>query len=313
MYQQNPYQQQAFGSQQNQQSAGQQVYLQEQDLANFILSELKRIAREYATAAMEAANPQIRQTFQSLLQKTLQDQADVFQEIQKLSGYGEILQAQQQDLQQELQKQSQTAAKLQSFVQQNLNKVGTGGYTHQTATAMTQQNQAFTQRQSAFQPMQTMNTTNTSTSFPNPVYSQSFSPSGQASTGAYSSGGSMHTQASTSPYSSGSGMHTQTSTGTYGGMHSQEQGYGSYTSGVNTSEQSMTSGGWNSSSLGSSIGKAGYNAAGTLSSSELNALTSKTAATSADHTQAHTGSSSAQSVSDNAYGGKLNEGRKYSF
>ncbi|MGO4276909.1 spore coat protein, partial [Paenibacillus sp. TAF58] len=52
MYQQNPYQQQ-------QQSGQQQVQLKDEDLANFVLNELKRSAREYTTAALEAANPQI--------------------------------------------------------------------------------------------------------------------------------------------------------------------------------------------------------------------------------------------------------------
>ncbi|MCD1260773.1 spore coat protein [Paenibacillus athensensis] len=127
MYQQNPYAGQSFGTQQSQQGQGQQVYLQEQDLGNFILSELKRTAREYATATLEAANPQIRQLFQSLLQQTLNAQAQVFQELQKLNGYNDIQPAQQQQLQQEVQKQSQTAAQLQSFVQMNLSKINTSG------------------------------------------------------------------------------------------------------------------------------------------------------------------------------------------
>jgi len=147
VYQQNPYAGQSFGTQQTQQSQGQQVYLQEQDLANFILSELKRTAREYATATLEAANPQIRQLFQSLLQQTLNAQGQVFQELQKLNGYNDIQPAQQQQLQQEVQKQSQTAAQLQSFVQQNLSKI--------SISSGMMQNQAFQQPNQGQLPLQT--------------------------------------------------------------------------------------------------------------------------------------------------------------
>ena len=72
MYQQNSQQQQ-------------QVDLEDLDFANFVLSELKRSAREYTTAALEAANPSIRQTFQSLLQKTLDDQSLFFRKSRNLA------------------------------------------------------------------------------------------------------------------------------------------------------------------------------------------------------------------------------------
>lgn len=188
MFQQNPYQQQGFGAQQ-QQSQGQQVYLQEQDLAQFVLSELKRTAREYTTAALEASNPQIRQTFQSLVHKTLQDQAEVFQEIQKLGGY-EVQPAQQQQLQQELQKQSQSAAKLQSFVQQNLSKAlnNAGSQQHQQHQFMAgqqqqqQHNQMLAQQQ-AFQPVHTIH----ADAYPNAVQTQHFSQNAQHQHSGYSS------------------------------------------------------------------------------------------------------------------------------
>ncbi|MBP1965858.1 spore coat protein [Paenibacillus aceris] len=167
MYQQNPYQQQQQ----------QQVHLQEQDLANLVLSELKRSAGEYTTAVTEAVNPQIKQTFQTLLSKTLQCHATLFQEIQKL-GYYEVQPADQQQLQQELQKQSQTAAQLQSFVQQNLSHSPTMSYQQQEPTGITQQysqsqyqqtqsqqqNQIAGLHQAAIQPM--INTTQ----YPNAVH-----------------------------------------------------------------------------------------------------------------------------------------------
>ncbi|MBA2942349.1 spore coat protein [Paenibacillus sp. CGMCC 1.16610] len=141
MYQQNPYQQQ----QQH------QVLLQEQDLANLVLSELKRSAGEYTTAVTEAVNPQIKQTFQTLLTKTLQCHATLFQEIQKL-GYYEVQPAEQQQIQQELQKQSQTAAQLQSFVHQNLSQASTTmSYQQQESMGISQQQPQQQQQYSQIQ------------------------------------------------------------------------------------------------------------------------------------------------------------------
>ncbi|MDR6553519.1 spore coat protein [Paenibacillus qinlingensis] len=125
-----------YQSNSHQQHQGQQVDLEDLDFANFVLSELKRSAREYTTAALEAANPGIRQTFETLLQKTLDDQALVFQEIQSLGGY-QIQQAEQQMIEQEIQKQSQTALQVQSIVQQHVS----------SAASMSQAEQQYQQRQ----------------------------------------------------------------------------------------------------------------------------------------------------------------------
>ncbi|MGG1519860.1 spore coat protein [Paenibacillus oryzisoli] len=129
------YQNQSF----SQQTDESQLHFQEEDYADFVLNELKRSAREYATAALEAANPQIRQTFQNLLQRTLEDQATVFQEIQKLGGY-QIQQASQEQILEELQKQSQKASKLQTFIQQQMsaNSASTGRSTVAEARSMQQ-------------------------------------------------------------------------------------------------------------------------------------------------------------------------------
>lgn len=139
MYQQNSQQQQ-------------QVDLEDLDFANFVLSELKRSAREYTTAALEAANPSIRQTFETLLQKTLDDQALVFQEIQSLGGY-QIGQAEQQMIEQEIQKQSQTALQVQAIVQQHVSRAASASFTQQdrnseSTTQSQQQQQPQTQSQS---------------------------------------------------------------------------------------------------------------------------------------------------------------------
>jgi hypothetical protein len=121
-----------------------QAHLQEQDLAHLILSELKRVAREYTTAVLEANNMQTRQTFQFLLQKTLHDQGILYEAIQQTVGYGDIPTAPQQEIQKELQKQSQSASQLYNFVQQN--KFGSLG--GQTQMQNQQQNQQQNQMQS---------------------------------------------------------------------------------------------------------------------------------------------------------------------
>jgi hypothetical protein len=84
------------------------------------------VAREYATATLEASNPQIRQMFHYLLNQTLQDQAQLFQDIQQMNQYGDIPTAQRQDVQKELQKHSQTTSNLQSMVQQTIGSAGFG-------------------------------------------------------------------------------------------------------------------------------------------------------------------------------------------
>ncbi|KRE97894.1 hypothetical protein ASG89_28725 [Paenibacillus sp. Soil766] len=139
-------------------SQQQQVDLEDLDFANFVLSELKRSAREYTTAALEAANPGIRQTFETLLQKTLDDQALVFQEIQSLGGY-QIAQAEQQMIEQELQKQSQTAIQVQSIVQQHVSRAVSASFNQQersseSAAQSQQQHQPYVQSQSQSQSQQ---------------------------------------------------------------------------------------------------------------------------------------------------------------
>jgi hypothetical protein len=122
MYQPNFSNQQAMsqqnqGSQQNQQ-ANEQA-LQEQDWGKLLLGELKRVAREYTTAALEASHSSLCQTFQSLAQKTMQDQARLFSVLSQMNnGYSSIPMAHPQEIQQELQQRSQKAEQLQSLVQQ---------------------------------------------------------------------------------------------------------------------------------------------------------------------------------------------------
>jgi spore coat protein CotF len=129
MYQQNFTNQQGFNQQASNQQGqqGQGNPMQEQDWGNLLLSELKRSAGEYTTAALEATHPALCQTFQSLSQKTIQDQSRLFNVLSQLNGYGSIQLAHPQEIQQELQQQSQKAEQLQLTVQQCLQAAYTAG------------------------------------------------------------------------------------------------------------------------------------------------------------------------------------------
>ncbi|WP_426450573.1 spore coat protein [Paenibacillus sp. S-38] len=141
-------------NQQGQQASEQRhLHLDEQDVAKLVLSELKRTAREYTTAALEATHPAIRQTFISLTQKTLQDQAELFTVLSQINGYGNIRLASQQEVQQELQNQIHKAEQLQSTVQgavQNAYASSAGLYQQQGVQGQ-QQTQAYQQQNLAFQ------------------------------------------------------------------------------------------------------------------------------------------------------------------
>lgn len=142
--------------QQNQMNAqpamGQHAHLQEKDWGNLVLSELKRIAREYMTAALEASHPAIRQTFAALGQKTLQDQAELYALLQQMNGYGNVKNASQQELAQELQQQAQKIEQLRGFVRQSVQQdaFNAGAY-QQPAMQAPYAPQGYAQQPSAFQ------------------------------------------------------------------------------------------------------------------------------------------------------------------
>ncbi|MBP1157740.1 MULTISPECIES: spore coat protein [unclassified Paenibacillus] len=140
MYQQNVMNSQQTGTQ------AQPYHLNEQDTANLVLSELKRAAREYTTAALEATHPAIRQTFANLTQKTLQDQAELFDALSQINGYGSISMAAQHEVQQELQQQIRRAEQLQLLVQRSIQS--------EYASANAQQQQMQQQSYPSNQPFQ---------------------------------------------------------------------------------------------------------------------------------------------------------------
>jgi spore coat protein CotF len=309
-------QQQAYGGQQGysqqQQAQGQQVYLQDQDLAKIVLSELKRIGREYTIATQEATNPQIRQIFQALLQKTLQDQALVFQEIQQLGGYGEIPEAPQQDIHKELQKQSQTANKLQSFVQQNLSR----------ATMGQQQSQDQGNQQQGFRPSPAISGASFSNAIPSQGYGQDQSNQSPVSwTGSQvqshgpmatgSQGMSQNQNMGSSSYGNSSG-----SSPTYGSSQGYESNQSQATFGSNQGSSSYGGSRAGGSTSNHSSASSDYSGAGTTgkqtsSSNYSSFASSDTGGTSTN--QSSSNSKSSQNSEDSFGSSKQQEGSKYSF
>ena len=97
-----------------------QSILTEEDLAGSILGDLKRVVREYATAATESTCPDIRQLFTKLMDSTLALQGQMFQAMQQANMYNVSSPALRQELDKQAKQYQQTKQKTNQFLQQNL-------------------------------------------------------------------------------------------------------------------------------------------------------------------------------------------------
>lgn len=97
-----------------------QSILTEEDLVSTILADLKRVVREYATAATESTCPDIRQLFTKLMDSTLTLQGKLFQAMQQSNMYNTSSPALRQELDKQVKQYQQTKQKTTQFVQQNL-------------------------------------------------------------------------------------------------------------------------------------------------------------------------------------------------
>ncbi|MEK3881827.1 spore coat protein [Paenibacillus sp. PL2-23] len=105
---------------QHQQAQQPQHLMNEEDLASTVLADLKRVVREYATAATESTCPDIRQLFTKLLDNTLRAQGQLFQAMQQSNMYNAASPALRQELDKQAQHYQQTAQKTQQQLQQKL-------------------------------------------------------------------------------------------------------------------------------------------------------------------------------------------------
>ncbi|MCQ6559632.1 spore coat protein [Paenibacillus mendelii] len=124
--------------QSQQQPVSIQTLLPDHDMAYTVLADLKRVVREYATAATESSCQQIRQMFTQLTNDTLRMQGDLYNVMQQQGMYSTASPALRQEVDKQLQQQQQTQQK----AQQHLQQIGLAG------GQQNQQFQAYQQPQS---------------------------------------------------------------------------------------------------------------------------------------------------------------------
>ncbi|MFC5528605.1 spore coat protein [Cohnella yongneupensis] len=94
-----------------------QQLLPDADIAYTVLSDLKRVTREYATAATESVCPQIRQLFTQLLDATLTMQGNLFNAMNQAQMYNVSSPALKQEIDKQIKQYQQTQQKTNQFVQ----------------------------------------------------------------------------------------------------------------------------------------------------------------------------------------------------
>ncbi|MCM3628976.1 spore coat protein [Paenibacillus glycanilyticus] len=98
----------------------QQHHLPDEDLAYTVLSDLKRVVREYATAATESSCPEVRQMFTHLLNSTLKLQGNLFQVMQSQNMYNTASSALRQEIDKQTKEYQQTQQKTTQYLQQRM-------------------------------------------------------------------------------------------------------------------------------------------------------------------------------------------------
>lgn len=100
------------------------AFMADEDLLNTILCDLKRTAREYATAATESSCPTVRQVFNDMTMNTLHLQGDLFTQMTQLNMYPAPGKALRQDVDKQLQSAQQMQQQTGQFVQQKTGQFG---------------------------------------------------------------------------------------------------------------------------------------------------------------------------------------------
>ncbi|WP_236346687.1 spore coat protein [Paenibacillus plantiphilus] len=95
-----------------------QTLMPEKDLAYTVLADLKRVVREYATAATESSCPQTRQMFTNLLNNTLRMQGDLFNAMQQQNMYSVASPALRQEVDKQIKEHQQVIQQAEQHLQQ---------------------------------------------------------------------------------------------------------------------------------------------------------------------------------------------------
>ncbi|WP_019912332.1 spore coat protein [Paenibacillus sp. HW567] len=112
------------------------AFMEDEDLLNTILADLKRTVGEYTTATTESNCPAVRRVFTDLTMDTLRLQGELYTKMSQMNMYTVPGKALRQDLDKEIQCGEQTRQKCQQFVQQ---KTGNAGAYAQAGQAPTHQ------------------------------------------------------------------------------------------------------------------------------------------------------------------------------
>ncbi|MDP9727225.1 MULTISPECIES: spore coat protein [Alicyclobacillus] len=94
-------------------------WMEDQDLAYTVLADLKRVCREYTTAATESNCPAVRQMFVSLLNDSLQLQAELYHLMQQQGWYNTSSPAIRSELDKQVQQYRQSEQKTRQWAQQH--------------------------------------------------------------------------------------------------------------------------------------------------------------------------------------------------
>lgn len=96
----------------------QQQFMPDGDLAYTVLADLKRVTREYATAASESVCPSVRQHFTQLMNTTLAMQGELYTAMDQQKMYNAASPALRQEIDKQLKSYQSTQQKTNQFVQQ---------------------------------------------------------------------------------------------------------------------------------------------------------------------------------------------------
>ncbi|GBF74777.1 spore coat protein [Paenibacillus sp. 598K] len=101
-----------------------QSLLPQEDMAYTILADLKRVTREYATAATESSCPNIRNLFTHLLNSTLKMQGQLYETMKQANMYSAASPALRQEIDKQLRQNQQTQQKTAQFLHQTSHSAG---------------------------------------------------------------------------------------------------------------------------------------------------------------------------------------------
>lgn len=104
--------------QQHTQAVSMQTLMPEKDLAYTVLADLKRVVREYATAATESSCQQTRQMFTNLLNDTLRMQGNLFYAMQQQNMYSVASPALRQEVDKQIKEHQQVIQQAEQHLQQ---------------------------------------------------------------------------------------------------------------------------------------------------------------------------------------------------